>query len=47
MIRSVPSTVSRIAQADFNGDGVVDWSDAIILLDRFGTAYTDPSCSEI
>ena len=36
---------ATLAQADFNGDGVVDTFDAVILLDRFGSAYTTPSCS--
>ena len=36
---------ATLAQADFNGDRVIDTFDEVILLDRLGTAYTTPSCS--
>ncbi len=41
------SGAATLAMADFNGDVSINWLDEVIILDRVGTSYIQPSCAEI
>jgi hypothetical protein len=41
------SGAATLAMADFNGDGVINGLDEVIILDRVGTSYAQPSCDSI